>query len=583
MRGQSSASAPVETTDLDLWEPKSPRLPLVAQLRERVLDRTGAWLSERGVRRIALYGAGKHTRAVIRQPWLLHGIDVVAIIDDDPRRESIVGVPVVTLAEAMSCELEFQAVVLSSTEFEDQMGERAARALRGTGIEIVRLYTPDDVLWEASVTERRLVGRGLSPSEAKWLVANRGERHDALLPIIPPARTELHARRYELAAEVLRSMDVDRASVADIACGTGYGSGLLARISGADRVIGVDLDAEAIAYANRRHKARGVDFLVGDATATGISDGSMDLVASFETIEHLNAAAALVEEFHRVLRPGGLLVISTPNRIGPTPYHAHDFGFIEFRDLLDSHFEIPHWIGQLPIDDVHEADLPPGMWRLDPDLAASEDWRRAGRGGRPDFLIAVCRKPGRGSARAGASDAVDHATPFGAIHAPMPTRDPRALYEWLSGAERDSVLWDAAPDGGLLALAAARSRRFASILALEPSPREHWRLTETLRANGIDDVRACCASLLGQQCPGALAGPITSLASLVGVPMPQYLRFAVDSASHIAALAGQLDGVSSVWIDLGEGAQTDAIVAALRACGFRIGDHSEGALVVVRS
>ncbi|MEO1009095.1 MAG: class I SAM-dependent methyltransferase [Planctomycetota bacterium] len=374
------------------WHPAAPRLPLVPQLRERLLDRTAAWLAARGIRRIALYPGGRHTRGVIRQPWLVHGIEVAAVLDDRPRSASMAGVPVLephaALADAAPA---FDAVVLSTIEHEQELGARARELFADSGVEVVGLYAPDDSIWGAGETAERLVQQGMARSDAAWLVENRAERHDALAGVIPPARTELHARRYELAAQLLRDRGGGRA--ADLACGTGYGSALLARIGGAEEVVGVDLDAHAVDYATRRHDAGGrAVFRCGDATETGLETGGIDLVASFETVEHVADAQGLLAEFHRVLAPDGVLAISTPNRLGPTPYHVHDFGFAEFRRLLESRFVVDRWVGQLPTDEVFAADLPPGMWPLEPARAERDDW--SGGGGKPEFLLAVCRKAG---------------------------------------------------------------------------------------------------------------------------------------------------------------------------------------------
>lgn len=382
------------------WQPKAPRLPLVAQLRERLQDRTAAWLAAHGIKRIALYPGGRHTRAILRQPWLNHGIEVTAILDDKPSREAIAGVPVLTPSLA-AARPTFQAIVLSTTEHEEALGHRARAAFADTAIQIVSLYLPDDSHWHADATLERLITRGLNLEDARWLVDHRGERHDALLPIIPPARTELHARRYELAADIALEHHAER--IADIACGTGYGSRLLSTIARAT-IDGVDLDPAAVEYARRYHACEGrCAFHAADACNTGLASGVSDLVASFETIEHVHDAAGLIAELHRVLKPGGTLVISTPNRLGPTPYHVHDFGLPEFSALIESRFAIERWIGQSASDEVYSPDLPPGMWPLDPAAAMNERWTGFGAtgGGKPQFLIAIARKadgPGRTAA-----------------------------------------------------------------------------------------------------------------------------------------------------------------------------------------
>lgn len=386
----------------DPWRPTAPRLPLVPQLRERLLDRTAAWLSARGVRRIALYPGGRHTRAILRQPWLMHGIEVSAVLDDTPKASAVAGVPVWTPAEAARSPA-FQAVVLSTTEHEEALGQRARAAFADTAVEVVGLYLPDDELWEAQATMERLVARGVPLADARWLVDHRGERHDALLPIIPPARTELHARRYELAAAV--ALEHGAARVADIACGTGYGVRLLAMISGA-RAEGVDLDPAAVDYARRTHGLDGrCVFHAADACRTPLPSASFDVAASFETIEHVRDASGLVAELHRVLAPGGRLVMSTPNRLGPTPYHVHDFGFPEFAAMVAGGFEVERWIGQSATDEVFSPDLPPGMWPLDKAAAMHDRWPTGP--GRPQFLIAQARKgASERPARAGHVEAI---------------------------------------------------------------------------------------------------------------------------------------------------------------------------------
>ena len=391
---------PTESTPPEMWQPKAPRLPPVPQLRERLLDRTAAWLAANGVKRIALYPGGRHTRAIIRQPWLFHGIEVAAVLDDQPALDTIAGVPV--LQPALAAENPaFQAVVLSTTEHEDTLRDRAHAAFAGTAVRVVSLYLPDDTLWDAAATVERLVARGIPLEDARWLVDNRGERHDALLPIIPPARTELHARRYELAADIALQHNARR--IADVASGTGYGSRLLSTIANAT-TDGVDLDPDAVDYAQRHHACDGrCMFHTADACDTGLDPNTYDLAASFETIEHVQNATGLVAELHRILRPGGTLVISTPNRIGPTPYHVHDFGLPEFAAMIESCLTVERWIGQAASDEVYSSELPPGMWPIDRAAAMDERWTAGG--GKPQFLIAVARKTG--NARATPADHVD--------------------------------------------------------------------------------------------------------------------------------------------------------------------------------
>lgn len=101
--------------------------------------------------------------------------------------------------------------------------------------------------------------------------------------------------------------------VLDCACGEGYGADLLARR--ARSVAGLDRSAEAIRHARQRYGQReNLDFAEGDCADLPFADASFDLVVSFETLEHIEAQAAMLDEFRRVLEPGGLLVLSSPDR-----------------------------------------------------------------------------------------------------------------------------------------------------------------------------------------------------------------------------------------------------------------------------
>ncbi|HEV8502736.1 MAG TPA: methyltransferase domain-containing protein [Casimicrobiaceae bacterium] len=120
-----------------------------------------------------------------------------------------------------------------------------------------------------------------------------------------------HVHRYAFAREL-----VSGKRVLDAACGEGYGSALLA--TQAATVTGIDLDAATIAHASARYGGIAtLGFAVASVTHLPLADASVDVVVSFETIEHLPAEdqPRMLAEFARVLAPGGLLVISAPNRV----------------------------------------------------------------------------------------------------------------------------------------------------------------------------------------------------------------------------------------------------------------------------
>jgi ubiquinone/menaquinone biosynthesis C-methylase UbiE len=136
--------------------------------------------------------------------------------------------------------------------------------------------------------------------------------------------------------------------VLDAACGVGYGSHFIAE-SGAESVTGLDIDDEALAYAQKHFQTQGVRFLKGDCTALPFEDSSFDVIVSFETLEHIRAADKVVGEFARCLKPGGHLVASTPNRLAysmgqlqkdDNPFHVNEMTLVEFRGLMSRHLTI---------------------------------------------------------------------------------------------------------------------------------------------------------------------------------------------------------------------------------------------------
>jgi SAM-dependent methyltransferase len=154
-----------------------------------------------------------------------------------------------------------------------------------------------------------------------------------------------HRARYRFAAQFAPDK-----RVLDVACGAGFGLTML-RAAGACAV-GMDLDADALREAR---SLAGPCLARTDATNLPLAAHSMDVVTSFETLEHVADAAGLIHEVRRVLGPGGVLVLSTPNRaFGPpelhtgNPFHIREFTAGELHDLLAECFASVRIYGQWP-------------------------------------------------------------------------------------------------------------------------------------------------------------------------------------------------------------------------------------------
>ena len=155
-----------------------------------------------------------------------------------------------------------------------------------------------------------------------------------------------HWHRYAAVAPLASGL-----RVLDAACGEGYGSYLIART--AAHVTAVDIDAATVEHARARYRLANVQYVQGSVTALPLSDGSVDLVVSFETIEHLAEQREMLAEFRRVLAPSGALVLSSPNRpvyneMGGVANHFHvkELDRDELAALIDPVFPQQAWYAQ---------------------------------------------------------------------------------------------------------------------------------------------------------------------------------------------------------------------------------------------
>lgn len=155
-----------------------------------------------------------------------------------------------------------------------------------------------------------------------------------------------HAARYRFALE-----RVEGKRVLDIACGTGYGIGLLQQT--ARSVCGVDVDKEAAAQA-RRECGENSAVILGDGLRLPFEDASFDVVTSFETIEHINDRPGFLRELGRILTAEGSLLISTPNAHytrpvngkPSNPFHIYEYTPEEFAEELKGEFIVHAHVGQ---------------------------------------------------------------------------------------------------------------------------------------------------------------------------------------------------------------------------------------------
>lgn len=150
-----------------------------------------------------------------------------------------------------------------------------------------------------------------------------------------------HYNRYYF---VIHQMDCKEKVIIDLASGEGYGTDILAKH--AAMVYGIDNCAEAIRHAQSKYKRDNLIFITGDAACIPLPDQTADIFVSFETIEHVENQEGMMKEIKRVLKPGGTLVISSPDRYqysvisgSENDFHIKELFQEEFKDLLGRFFK----------------------------------------------------------------------------------------------------------------------------------------------------------------------------------------------------------------------------------------------------
>ena len=156
-----------------------------------------------------------------------------------------------------------------------------------------------------------------------------------------------HLHRYAISLQYVQGKQV-----LDLASGEGYGSYHLSRVAAS--VVGVDIDAAAVSHAQQRYNQQSnLSYRIGSCAQIPLDDRSVDVVVSFETIEHHDQHEQMMREIKRVLRPNGLLIISSPNKktysedLGNhNHFHIKELYLEEFNDLLLASFAQVKLYGQ---------------------------------------------------------------------------------------------------------------------------------------------------------------------------------------------------------------------------------------------
>ncbi|WP_078552885.1 class I SAM-dependent methyltransferase [Bacillus alkalicellulosilyticus] len=155
-----------------------------------------------------------------------------------------------------------------------------------------------------------------------------------------------HLARYYFATPYVRGR------VLDIACGTGYGSQMVAKIQKEHitEIIAADINEETLLYAKQNHYHPLVSFHHADVLDSDLATkiGTFDTILSFETIEHINNDVLFIDNMFQLLNKNGTLIISTPFGLGrgkpcKSPFHVHQLTEREFKDLFSPFANVTYY------------------------------------------------------------------------------------------------------------------------------------------------------------------------------------------------------------------------------------------------
>jgi SAM-dependent methyltransferase len=149
-----------------------------------------------------------------------------------------------------------------------------------------------------------------------------------------------HVFAYEYAKRLIGS----ETTVLEVGCGEGYGTTLLAQV--AAQVTGLDVDAQTIAHAAEKYRRQGLEFKHYDGHRMPFADSCFDVVVSFQVVEHVHDDSWFAAEAARVTKPGGVFILTTPNRSyrlrpGQKPwnrFHLREYDASSLEATLHSHF-----------------------------------------------------------------------------------------------------------------------------------------------------------------------------------------------------------------------------------------------------
>ena len=153
--------------------------------------------------------------------------------------------------------------------------------------------------------------------------------------IFAKSRADFHKDRYFFASKYVKDK-----IVIDTASGTGYGADILYNIGKAKKVYGIEINDKTVAYAQYKYGNENIIYNRGNILDLPFDNEMFDVFTSFETVEHVDDEDRQMKEVKRVLKKGGLYILSTPNNWGLTEFHVKDYDYFSIKELVSKYFKI---------------------------------------------------------------------------------------------------------------------------------------------------------------------------------------------------------------------------------------------------
>lgn len=149
--------------------------------------------------------------------------------------------------------------------------------------------------------------------------------------------------RHLVVYELVNNFSNKNFTVLDIGCGEGFGAYLLSERNGL--VVGIDIDKTTIEKARNKYQRNNLIFEVGDALNLNVKR-SFDLICALQVIEHVDDDKKFLSQIKQLLKPSGIFIVSTPNKMISSPktesplnpFHKREYLLSQFSDLLASFF-----------------------------------------------------------------------------------------------------------------------------------------------------------------------------------------------------------------------------------------------------